>query len=52
VLCSLLWVTLLQQEVGLGWAGWPTEVPSNPGHAGILWFCERSCWATATWRFP
>ena len=37
VLCSLLWVTLLLQE---GWTRWPTEVPSNPCHAGILWFCD------------
>ena len=37
VLCSLLWVTLLQQE---GWTGWPTEVPSNPDHSVILWFCD------------
>ena len=22
-----------------GWTGWPTEVPANPDHAGILWFC-------------
>ena len=34
VLCSLLWVTLLQQE---GWTRWPTEVPSNPDHSVILW---------------
>jgi len=33
VLCSLLWVTLLQQE---GWTRWPTEVPSNPDHSVIL----------------
>ena len=39
VLCSLLWVTLLWQE---GWTGWPTEVPSNPDHSGILWFCNLS----------
>ena len=32
--CSLLWVTLLQQE---GWTRWPTEVPSNPYHSVILW---------------
>ena len=41
VLCSLLWVTLLGQGVGLG--DRPTEVPSNPCHAGILWllwFCD------------
>ena len=23
-----------------GWAGWPTEVPSNPDHSVILWFLE------------
>jgi len=23
------------------WAGWPTEVPSNPDHSVILWFCEE-----------
>jgi len=22
------------------WTGWPTEVPSNPYHSGILWFCD------------
>jgi len=33
VLCSLLQVTLLQQE---GWTRWPTEVPSNPYHSVIL----------------
>ena len=27
-----------------GWAGGPTEVPSNPCHAGILGFCDS--WAT------
>jgi len=37
VLCSLLWVTLLGQG---GWAGWPTEVPANPHHAGIRGFCD------------
>jgi len=25
-----------------GWTGWPPEVPSNPGHAGILWFCDKA----------
>jgi len=30
VLCSLLWVTLLQQGA---WIGGPTEVPSNPKHS-------------------
>ena len=40
VLCSLLYVTLLRQE---GWTRWPTEVPSNPYHSVILWFCfQRS----------
>ena len=34
VLCSLLWVTLLQQE---GWTRWPTEVPSNPYYSVILY---------------
>jgi len=24
-----------------GWTGWPTEVPSNPEHSVILWFCDR-----------
>jgi len=33
VLCSLLWVTLLGQGVGLGD---PQEVPSNPEHSVIL----------------
>jgi len=33
VLCSLLWVTLLQHG---GWTRWPTEVPSNPKHSVIL----------------
>jgi len=33
VLCSLLWVTLLGQGVGLGD---PQSPPSNPYHAGIL----------------
>ena len=31
-----------------GWAGWPTEVPSNPDHSVILWFCDsviRFCFA-------
>jgi len=23
-----------------GWTRWPTEVPSNPQHSVILWFCE------------
>ena len=23
-----------------GWAGWPTEVPANPYHSVILWFCD------------
>ena len=30
-------MTLLQQE---GWTRWPTEVPSNPYHSVILWFCD------------
>ena len=30
-------MTLLRQE---GWTRWPTEVPSNPEHSVILWFCE------------
>jgi len=33
VLCSLLWVTLLQQG---GWTRWLTEVPSNPYYSVIL----------------
>ena len=24
-----------------GWTGWPTEVPSNPWHSVILWFCGK-----------
>jgi len=32
VLCSLLWVTLLGQGVGLG----DPEVPANPDHSVIL----------------
>ena len=39
VLCSLLEVTLLWQGL---WTRWPTEVPSNPYHSVILWFCN-SC---------
>ena len=31
------WATLLWQG---GWTRWPTEVPSNPYHSVILWFCE------------
>ena len=23
-----------------GWTRWPTEVPSNPYHSVILWFCD------------
>ena len=23
-----------------GWTRWPTEVPSNPEHSVILWFCD------------
>ena len=34
VLCSLLWVTLLRQG---SWAGWPTEFPSTPCRARVLW---------------
>ena len=45
VLCSLLWVTLLGQGV---WAGWPTEVPSNPDHPVILWLLlSHNCY---TWK--
>ena len=44
VLCSLLWVTLLQQG---GWTRWPTEVPSNPERSVILWFPH--CWEIAVW---
>jgi len=36
-------VTLLRQE---GWTRWPTEVPSNPYHSVILWYCESN-WALA-----
>ena len=25
-----------------GWTRWPTEVPSNPDHSVILWFCDLS----------
>ena len=28
---------MLRQE---GWTRWPTEVPSNPYHSVILWFCD------------
>ena len=45
VLCSLLWVTLLQQE---GWTGWPTEVPSDPYHSVISHIFERA-WIMACW---
>ena len=24
------------------WTGWPTEVPSNPYHAVMLWFCNHT----------
>ena len=44
VLCSLLWVTLLQQE---GWTRWPTEVPSNPDYSVVLWFCDSE----KSWRW-
>ena len=27
-----------------GWTGWPTEVPSNPDHPVILWFCDSVSW--------
>jgi len=33
VLCSLLWVTLLRQAVGLG----DHRGPCQPCHAGMLW---------------
>ena len=44
VLCSLLRVTLLQQE---GWTRWPTEVPSNPYYSVILFSASRFCGAGA-----
>ena len=48
VLRSLLWVTLLRQE---GWTRWPTEVPSNPYHSVILWFCDHH-WCIRAWPRP
>ena len=32
-------MTLLRRE---GWTRWPTEVPSNPDHSVILWFCDSA----------
>jgi len=37
-------MALLRQE---GWTRWPTEVPSNPYHSMILWFCEWQSWYQA-----
>ena len=33
------WTLCCQAE---GWTRWPTEVPSNPYHSVILWFCEAT----------
>ena len=30
-----------------GWTRWPTEVPSNPYHSVILWFCDTKLYSQA-----